>query len=530
MENQNVNTETNLYANPAVPPATPKKSNGVVIGLIIAIVVLVLAICGVAGVAAYNLFANSPEARLTKGIAKWTETKEDKNTVSETLGWEEINDAMLYGATKKDLSLNVTFPLFEIPTIGIDMVDTCDFENQKDLSEWEVSVSNIELLKFRVAADAEKLYLAVPTLLKSTYHLGYENFKDNFNNSAWATMLEVTMEEDMELNPWTMNETAEGMEADQFFSEEFMADLEAKVAEMAKNITIEETDTVIEVTRGDKTVKCDGIYVVAPKDDLNELLDMIQEEMREGTYGQEAIAYLEANGVTDVQEAWDMIVSILDGRFTEDFQLMFYLDNKNNIVHMATPEMVVIDNEVAVGLSMDFVGEENPTDVVEGFYKIAFNDYQGVTFEFTVENEKEDTKAVTNLDAKVIVEEEGLEPEEVTVEYEYSWDSEDCEFTMNIGFESEQEELGFAMEGRFADIVKGESFTMELGKFMLDENGDTILKVTGDFEIAPLTEEVKIPSESVDLFGMTETDIQMLVFEIMGNADKMTDALNEFNF
>lgn len=533
MDNQNLNTETNLYANPAVPPVAPKKSNGLVVGLVIAIVVIILALGGIVGVAAYNMFMNSPEARLAKGFAKWTEVKEDKNTLSETLGWAEISESMLYGATKKDMSLNLTFPMLEMPTIGLDMVDTCDYENQKDVSDWEVSVSNIELVKLRIAADEENLYFAIPTLMESVYHIGFENFKDDFNNSEWAAMMEMTMEEDVELNPWTAKEDADAEEtgASVLFSEEFLADIDAKMTEMAKNMTIEEADTVIEVTRNGKTVKCDGIHVVAPKEDLNEILEMIQEEMRDGQYGQEAIAYLESNGLTDVQETWEMIVSVLDARFTTDFELMFYLDKKNNIVHMATPEMIVLDNDVAVGLSMDFVGEENPADVMEGLYKVVLEDRVAMSFDFTYKNETEATQTKNAVDVKVIVEEAGMEPEEALAEYEYSWDSETMEYEMSLDVDSNGETvLGFVLEGKFDDVVKSESFAMEIGKLIVNVEGINFMKVTGDFAVQPLTEEVKIPSESVALFDMTQMDIQMLVLEIMGNADKMTDALNEFNF
>lgn len=534
MDNQNLNTETNLYANPAIPPAAPKKSNGVVIGLVIAIVVIVLALGGVVGVAAYNMFVNSPEARLAKGFAKWGGTTEDENTVSEVLGWSEISDSMLYGATQKDMSLNVTFPIVDIPTIGVDMVDTCDYPNQKDLSDWKLSVSNIELLNFRIGVDAEKLYLAVPTLLESTYHIGLENFTENFNNSAWSKMIELTLEETVELNPWIEKEetSAEEVEETLVFSEEFMAEFEAKIEELSKSITIEETDTVIEVTRNGKTVKCDGIHVVAPKEDLNELFDMLLEEMRNGEFGQEMIRQLEEKGIVDVQETWDEMLSIFDSKFVADFQLMFYLDKKNNIVHMATPEMVAMDNGVAVGFSMDFVGEENPAEVVNGLYKIVLEE-EGValSMDFICSNEKDETKASTNFDMKIIVEEFGLDPEEAVVNYEYNWDSETLEFSMSTDIDADGETLfGFVMEGKFADVVKSESFAMELGKFIVNVEGENLMKVTGDFAVKPLTEEVKMPSESVDFLGMTEMDIQMLLFEIIGNADKMTDALDEFDF
>lgn len=533
----NMYASQGMYANPAVPPQTPKKkANGVVIGLVIAIVVLVMALGGLVAFAAYNMFANSPEARLAKGFAKWTE--EDKKTVSsvsETLGWAEINNSMLHGATSKDLSLNMTFPSLELPTIGIDMVDTCDYPNQKDFSDWKVSVSNIELLNFQIALDSEKLYLGIPTLLADTYFAETENFAQNFNNSTWAEMLGLTLDESFVLDTWAQEEEkteAEEVDESILFSEEFMEDFEAKLKEMAENIIIEETETVIEVSRNGKTVKCDGIYVVAPKDDLNDIMDMMQEELRDGKYGQEIIAKLSESGVVDVEDTWNQIVDLLNVRFTDDFQLMFYLDNKNNIVHMATPEVIVMDNGVAVGLALDFVGDQNPNDVVEGFLKVVENN-AGVTlsYDFVLENEEKDTTATTDFDVKMVIEEVGYDTTEGTLDFTYKWDSEKCEFEMEVSMESEGEQLlSFGMEGNFADVVKKESFVMDLGSLKLSIEGEDLMKVTGQFEVKPLAEEVKIPSESKDFFGMTEMDIQSMLFEIIGNAEKMTEALEEFSF
>ena len=168
MDNQNFNP---------VPPVEPKKTKGVK-GLVIAIVAIVVALVSVAGVAAFVVVSNTPEARLAKGIAKWAEKDGDETFAEGVLGLDAILDAMMYGATKKDMSLNVTIPALEIPTIGIDMTDRCDYPNQKDVSDWEVSVSNIELICMQMAADSDKLYLSIPTLLGDTYHIGYEGFTD----------------------------------------------------------------------------------------------------------------------------------------------------------------------------------------------------------------------------------------------------------------------------------------------------------------------------------------------------------------
>lgn len=521
MDNQNFNP---------VPPVEPKKTKGVK-GLVIAIVAIVVALVSVAGVAAFLVVSNTPEARLAKGFAKWAEKENTEAFAEDVLGLDKILDSMMYGATKKDMSLNVTIPALEIPTIGIDMTDSCDYPNQKDVSDWEVSVSNIELMSMQVAADADKLYLSIPTLLGDTYHIGYEGFTDNFNNSAWADMLELVLEEDVQINPWAMQEAQEDdAEAELIFSEEFMVAFEAKIAEISKNMTVQKRDLSFEIVRNNKTFSCDEIGVVVSKDDLNDLLDLIQEEMRNGKLGAEMINVLQANGVVDVQEQWDQVVALFDSRVEEDFEVYFYLDKKNNILTMSTGRFAM-DNGVLMSLSLDYLGEEDPAMIVGGTYYVKEKEGASLHVVFTNEHKTEGSKESTQLKMDFEVSEYDSEPMAANMDIETSWDNETYDFTMSIDMDVEEESMfGFMMEGKFADIVKGESFTLELGKCIVNLEGFNFMKVTGDFDVMPLTEEVKVPAESVDLFGMTEMDIQMMLFEIIGNAGNMEDALNELNF
>lgn len=521
MDNQNFNP---------VPPVEPKKTKGVK-GLVIAIVAIVVALVSVAGVAAFVVVSNTPEARLAKGFAKWAEKDGDETFAEGVLGLDAILDAMMYGATKKDMSLNVTIPALEIPTIGIDMTDRCDYPNQKDVSDWEVSVSNIELIRMQMAADSDKLYLSIPTLLDDTYHIGYEGFTDNFNNSEWSDMLELVLEEEVQINPWTMQGTQEeDAGAEIIFSEEFMNAFEAKIAEISKNMTVQKSDLPFEIVRNNKTFSCDEIGVVVPKDDLNALLDLIQEEMRNGKLGAEMIKALQANGAEDVQELWEQVVALFDSRVEEDFDVYFYLDKKNNILTMSTGRLAM-DNGIIMSLSLDYMGEEDPAMIVGGTYYVKEKEGASFHVDFTNEHKTEGTKESTQLKMDFEVIEYDSEPMVANMDVETSWDNETYEFSMSIDMDEEEESLfGFIVEGRFADITTGESFTLELGKCILNTEGYNIVKVTGDYTVMPLTEEVKAPAASVDLFGMTQMDIQMMLFEIIGNVGNMEDALNELNF
>lgn len=521
MDNQNFNS---------VPQVEPKKTKGVK-GLVIAIVAIVAALVCVAGVAAFVVVSNTPEARLAKGVAKWATKDNGKTFAEDVLGLDAILDSVMYGATKKDMSLNVTVPALEIPTIGIDMTDRCDYPNQKDVSDWEVSVSNIELIRMQMAADSDKLYLSIPTLLDDTYHIGYEGFTDNFNNSEWSDMLELVFDKEAKINPWTLQKVQEDdAETEIIFSEEFMEAFETKIAEISKNMTVQKSDFPFKIVRNNKTFSCDEIGVVVPKDDLNDLLDLFQEEMRNGKLGAEMIETLQANGAVDVQIWWEKVVALFDSRVVEDFDVYFYLDKKNNILTMSTGRLSM-DNGVIMSLALDYLGEEDPAMIVGGTYYI--KEIEGASFQvdFTNEHKTEGSKESSCLKMNFELTEYGLEPVFVNMDIETSWDNETYEFSTSIDMDEEEESLfGFIVEGRFADITKGESFTLELGRCILNTEGYNIVKVTGDYSVMPLAEEVKIPTESVDLFGMTQMDIQMMLFEIIGNVGNMEDALNELNF
>lgn len=501
-------------------------------GVIIAIVAAVAVVC-VAGVAAFALLSNTPQARLAKGFAKWSDVKEDKDIAEEVFGIDELLDSMMYGATKKDLSLDVTLPLFNIPTMGVDLVDSCDYPNQKYLAQLELSVSNIELMTMQIAADAEKFYISLPSLLEDTYHVAYEEFAENFNNSVWAEILELNLEEDVQINPWIVKENekeAEEAEREFAFSEEFMEAMEAKAAETVDSMIVEDAEITVPLVRNGKTVECDTIRVVVSKDDINDMLDMIQEELENGKMGEEMRKVMEANGSANVQETMDMVIAIFDVRFVEDFQVEFCLDKSNTILQMKTPQNVVVDNGTAVGLTMDFAGGKKPATILSGDVIVVDGEVAEIQVEFACENTVEGTKELNKFEMDFAVSEYGMDPVLTNVDISYSWDNETHEFAMSVDAdEMEETVLGFAFECKFDNIVKGESLSMEIGRCIVNYQGTTVMKMTGDYMVQPLAEEVKIPAESVDALEISQMGLQKILFEILGNAGSMSDALEELN-
>ena len=71
------------------------------------------------------------------------------------------------------------------------------------------------------------------------------------------------------------------------------------------------------------------------------------------------------------------------------------------------------------------------------------------------------------------------------------------------------------MKGSFKDIVAGKQFTLDLGKFTLDVEGEELFKLTGELTVAPFAGEVKVPEKSVNIFTLSETEMEGLLTEII---------------
>lgn len=519
--------QANPYA-AALQPQPPQKEKKSRAGLIIALVALGILLIGAVVCVVLLLLGDSPQAKIGKGIQNWAKESEDYGSfIGEQLGWEQIQKMMNEESASVNVSMDLTVPDMGIPTIGIDVNSDIDWTKKQQNTEIDLSISNVQLLQMFISADADRVYLSSPELAENAYSLETEQLGRKFNASAWAEMTGATLDEDLGFELWARADaTEETQTAEELFGEEALKRMTEDMEQILQTMTAEATDTSIEIERGGKKESCDGYRVILNKEALNRFLDDMQEEIRSGQYGQMVKDRMMDNlGVpADIDEMWEEAVSILDGRFTDDLELIFYLDKKDRIVHMATPEPIRLNtSDIGFAFAVDFNGTERTLDDVSGMIKLIGETPEeslSIAFTRTAECGKDiyDNRfeiTFTGYDSY------SGEEESISAVYSNRWDLNANDFDIAFAIYIDDEKLTVNLEGAFENIRKGEAFTLNIGSASLRMNDETLLKIRGTYKVGPLEGQIEIPGSAKDLLAMSEDEILTLVYEIVVNAQEI---------
>ena len=450
--------------------------------IVAAILVVAVLLFGVGGFCFYQFVFHTPEARLARGLAILA--KEMSTYGAEMQEMTAIKDLMQNiqqdNASDIDMKLDVTLP--KMDTIGMDYKQKYDGKNKLMEAEFAFSFFNIPLLGGELAADSEKLYVSLPDIFDDWYYLNTETLGADYQGSVWEEYLGLEVAEDYQLSLFDAEagEIEEIREEDETLQTEWKALIEEYTPRFAESVTIEDSGNVVEIERDNKTVRCEGVCVTIEKEVLNDFFEDFF-ELYEKHYDTKYVGVL--------------------GELKSDVKICFYMDNKNRIVNISTPEKIKFENCAveSIGFSFVFSGTERTMDKISGNGKI---EVAGESFKFELEREAE-------ADDKVREEEWNFKManeagKEVALKFTCKMDLKELEYECNMEMNAGEELIGMALEGAFSNIEEGKSMTLEIDEFSLLENEKEMVKISGSIKVGVLEEKIDIPSEATDLMGMTK--------------------------
>lgn len=476
-----------------------KKKSGK--GPVIAIVLILLALLlGAGGFCIYHFVFNTPEARLAKGIASFTQDMSVYGAAwQEETGLSELMQNMQEeDSSSVDLKLNVTLP--ESETVGIDYLQHFDGKNQLMEAELAFSYFNIKFLEVELAAEKENLYVSVPDIVENWYCLNTETIGKDYKDSMWEDITGMELPEDYSLSMFEdFNEDGSKMQ------EAWEELIEEYAPEFAESATIEDSGNVVEIKRDGKTVRCEGVLVTIEKEVLNDFLEEFFELCEE---------YYKEEGIT------------FSGEVKKDVKLCFYMDNKNRIVNISTPEKIKFSdsNLEAIGFSLVFSGTENVFDEISGNGEIEVTEEVGEDIAFEIEHTAEN--ADSTMEDEWILTMEGESGKEVVIEYTSTMDLEELEFEGSLVCTSGDAVLEMSYQGACSDVEKGESLTFELDELLVTLNDKEMYKMNGNFIMSILEKEIEIPDEAIDIMDMSEGDFLDIITGIKDYIKKYEDLLD----
>lgn len=517
LSGQNMPGQDWAYFQAPILPSQPtkKKHTGLLIGGILLIIVLILALIG--GLLYYFVW-RTPQRRLVRGLTKMAEEMQDyENPVLQEIDFTEVLNNRVDTGTF-DLSMNIDLPWrADLPTIGLDIVRDYDYEAEEMQASFDISAYNVALFKSKLTVIEDTMYLEIPDVFSHSYSVNFSAFGENYNNSVWAKIVPIQIDDDFNYDFFARPEAGEDerlVKLRRELAEVFVADL----AEIGKNMVIEESGEKKKIERNGKTVTCEGILVTLDRDDLEEIVDDMREVFLESDYVEELIE--EAIQTSDYYDARgefkELLRELMEEEFNlklkDDLKICFYLDNKDRILAIETYEGIGFKNSEIDNLRffLEFTGSERTLDSVAG--EILF-EYDGHEFTIETEREIELAKEIYEKTFTAAISMEGVK-EQIDVEYVSSWDIAEKEFELDFIFDAPSDTLSMSAKGAFSEIEKGEAFTLKLGNLNLSMDGETLLTLSGSLRVEPFEGSITAPDDSRDLFGLSQFEIIELVMEL----------------
>ncbi len=500
---------------------TKKNNTGIVAGILCAAAVVIAIVIG--ALAVKSLFGNGgPRQQLAKGIANMTkEMAAYRSSVADDIGLDALNKLKDTAPVHTNIDFSFTDPNASgsITSINIEVDGVTDYK--KKMAEYGLSAGayGFKMNIGNIVAADNTLYLSAPMVFqKEVYSLELTNLGRDFNNSAWASLVGETLPEDYSV---TLFEDANAEDGDgQFGRDNELLKIFQKQGRInAESMKFETIDQKREFTFDGTSAEYGGVRVTMDKDAYNESMEAIRDDVLASEFYDELMKGYQTSYTGDFgefREEMDYVIEQLFGlRFEQDPVIDFYLDKKGRIVNISTPEDIAVSGQDLdiefLAVDIDFAGTERTLDSIEGGIYVQAGDeilYMGISRTASITEDYYSENLTLSM-------QENNSDDEITFWYANKWGYSDQTFDLQMSIEVPDTSIGIRAEGAFTDIVKGESYTFQLNHGALTMDGEDMLLMTGSIGIEPADNTIEVPENATNVFEMSESDIEDLLYGIM---------------
>lgn len=498
--------------------AKPKKNKaGLIIGIFAVAAVLFVVF---AGLLFSRILARSPKKQLAKGFANMVKEMQAYNTsLSEDIDFAALAKLRNQQPMHTDIDFSFTVPgssgSFDNFNIELDTVS--DIKNKQGIYDLKLGVYGMDVDAASFVADNNTLYMASDLLFKDTvYCLDLENIGKDFDDSAWSDMLGTTLSEDASYTLFP-EDAADKTSADPAKLAGIYKKYSAKLASAVKYESITDKEKK-EYAHDGGYHRYGGVKVIIDKDAFNEVMINMKNDLYASNFYKghlEKYKNSSLGNYAQYKEALDANIEKLMGlEFERDIVLNFYMDKRNRIIGIETPEDLAVsgrESEIdSIAVSIAFEGDERALDSVEGGIYMRENDeilYAGIS---RTANIREDSY----YEDITLRFESNAGGSDIVVFYRNNWGYEDKTYDMAVGMERDSSSVMLYLKGAYENIEKGKGFTFRLDNATLSLDETDELIVRGIISTEPSDgAKIKVPENAVDILGMSEEEIQMAVWK-----------------
>ncbi len=513
--------QPNYTMQQAVPYAQPKKrKTGLIIGISVAAVLVVAVSAGV--VLSKSLFGGGAKQQLAKGMLNMTKEMEAySGSISKEIDIDALQKLTFQKPMHTNIDLSFTDPSASgsFDNISLEIDSISDIKNKRGKYDVNLGTYGFDMELGSIVADNNTLYISSPLLFKEdVYSLDVTNLGRDFNNSAWAELLDTTLPEDTTYALFDYETDSAGTDA-------------ADVTELGKIIRKYSQDTqgafkytVIKEKRefpyGGALAEFGGVQVTADKDAVNASIESVKNDILSSDFYAD---YLEryrtmyGSGFDEYKKEFDTAIEQIFGmRYEQDPVLNFYLDKKGRIINISTPEDIVVSSQYtdvdSIAVDIDFGGDVRTLDSIEGgIYMQAGGEilYLGISRTAYV------TEDFYNEDLTIRLQSDSSE-DDITFYYGNDWGYDDKTYDMTISIEASGETLALTADGSLEDVVKGERYTFRVDNAALTIDDEELLLMRGVVSMEPAEDsKVDVPENAIDILKMSREDISEALYKAL---------------
>lgn len=367
-------------------------------------------------------------------------------------------------------------------TVGLDGELKRDMEQELFKAETVLSVANVELVKPSLFGTAKTLYVQIPSVWEGSVVLDADDIDGQWNTSTVKEQLAGLTGRDIDIGREIDVDLFESFYVNPYRFEDFLRENGEKLRTLYKNM---------EVMKADKAQKR-GLLSAAQAESLkNHILE------DEAGNRIKTTCYLVILPEKELKE----ILEDVGG----DIRLCVYLDAEKRIVRIGTLPQEVLETEFWSGeAAVELTGAEAVTDRVtldltgQADLSAVRRALSGVAADFSAEPE---------IECRISVEKD----KEATGSYRIEAD---------IALTERENSRELSLEGnlRGERLEGGEKLSLDSFKAVLQSRDQTLCRMRGRAEFAPLAKEVESPSGKERRLGeMGELEGALFLAECMKN-------------
>lgn len=435
----------------------------------------------------------SPEEQAKKANELFLEEMESyTSSILDELGLEELRSYIQENTFHSYLDLSATTPgNGDVDSVNISVkLDTInDIPNKAFDTNVELGAYGVGLSLGNIIYSDSKVYLESDKFLgEDVYSFACDNFIDNYNNSAWSSLTGVKIDDEYDFT----NASTTQVDGLKELSTELIENLKASTSYTAlkekKTIELDEKET-----------KCSGIEATIDKDDASKALKTYINGLSElvNSYGSDELEQY-FDGLKDIELYDNMVFDI-------------YIDSKGRMVNVSTPNDIELTGGI-ISFDISLTGNDRRADDIDGEIYVKQNDsIRRITIQ-----RRADIGNVEYNDELKIVMENNTDEDILNLTCTNDWNKEDLAFEISASLLEDGDEVaGVYADGSFSNVVKGEACTLNISNVKFVDDGTNSLIASVELKIEPTDDTVEIPETSIDLLGMSQSDITGLLYGII---------------